>query len=125
MAAKPLVQAEVDVSRNLLRTHYRGTPSVADFKAGVSTIRDAVDQLKPGFTVLSDWSQIESMDLDCVPSITEIMDLARAKGAALIVRVLPRPEKDIGINILSVVHLRGSARTVTADNLEEAERLVH
>jgi hypothetical protein len=64
------------------------------------------------------------MELDTVPYIAEIMDLARAHGAALIVRVLPEASKDIGINILSATHLRGSARIVTADNLDEAERLI-
>jgi hypothetical protein len=92
---------------------------------GAAAIKAALLQMKPGFTILADWSKMEGMELDCVPYIAEIMDLARTQHAALIVRVLPPdPAKDIGINILSVVHLRGTARTVTADNLEEAERLI-
>jgi hypothetical protein len=124
MSAKTLIEAEVDVGRNLLRTRYTGRPTKSGFESGVALIGAALSQLKPGCTILADWSEIEGMELDCVPYIAEIMELARAHGAAMIVRVLPDPAKDIGINILSAVHLRGSARTVTADNLEEAERLI-
>lgn len=124
MNSKQLVEAHVDLERNLVRTRYSGCPTKSDMEAGAVTVRNALMQLKPGFTILADWSKIDGMELDCVPYITEIMDLAHAQGAALIVRVLPAPLKDIGINILSVIHLRGSARTVTADNLEEAERLI-
>ena len=124
MNAPPVVGAEVDVGRNLLRTRYAGHARKSDLEAGVTTIRAQMAQLKPGFTILADWSGIEGLELDCVPAIAEIMELARAHGAATVVRVLPDPARDIGINMLSVVHLRGTARTVTAENLEEAERLV-
>ena len=124
MNAKPLVEAEVDVSLNLLRTRFSGHPTKPDLEAGVATIRAALGQMRPGFTILADWSGIEGLELDSAPYIAEIMEMVRANHAALVVRVLPEPSKDIGINILSVVHLRGSARTVTAENLEEAERLI-
>jgi hypothetical protein len=124
MSLPPVVGAEVDVGRNLLRTRYAGHATKSDLEAGVSAIRTQMAQLKPGFTILADWSGIEGLALDCVPAIAEIMELARAHGAATVVRVLPDPARDIGINMLSVVHLRGTARTVTAENLEEAERLV-
>src|SRR5688500_14033622 len=125
MTEKSLLAADVDVDRNLLRTRYSGRPTKPDFEMGAAAIKAALLQMKPGFTILADWSKMEGMELDCLPYIAEIMDLARTQHAALIVRVLPPdPAKDIGINILSVVHLRGTARTVTADNLEEAERLI-
>jgi hypothetical protein len=125
MSSQPVVAAEVDLGRNLLRTRYAGHATKSDMEAGVTTVRAQMAQLKPGFTILADWSQIEGLELDCVPCIAEIMELARAHGASTVVRVLPEPARDIGINMLSVVHLRGTARTVTAGNLEEAERLVH
>jgi hypothetical protein len=50
------------------------------------------------------------------------MDLCRDHGIALIVRRLPDHTRDIGINILSMVHYRGKVRTVTVDTVEEAER---
>jgi hypothetical protein len=124
VTARPVVEAAVDVARNLLRTRYAGHLTTPDLEAGIAKLRAALVQLQPGFTVLADWSEVEMMELDTVPYIAEIMELARTHGAALIVRVLPESSKDIGINILSATHLRRSARIVTADNLEEAERLI-
>jgi hypothetical protein len=124
LATRPVVEAEFDVARNLLRTRYAGHPTTPDLELGVAKIRAALVQLKPGFTILADWSKVEGMELDSVPYIAEIMEMARTHRAALIVRVLPESSKDIGINILSATRLRGSARIVTADNLEEAERLI-
>ena len=124
MTARPVVEAEVERERNLLRTRYAGHLTALALEAGIDKIRAALVQLKPGCTILADWSKTEAMELDTVPYIAEIMEIARAHGAALIVRVLPEASKDIGINILSATHLRGAARIVTADNLEEAERLI-
>jgi hypothetical protein len=124
VTARPVVEAAVDVARNLLRTRYTGHPTTPDLEAGVAKIRAALRQLKPGFTILADWSKIEGMELDSVPYVAEIMEMARTHGVALIVRVLPEPSKDIGINILSATRLGGFARIVTADDLEEAERLI-
>lgn len=54
-------------------------------------------QLQPGFSVFADFSSIQSMDLDCVRPLTRIMDLCRAAGIEMIVRILPAPDRDIGI----------------------------
>ena len=119
-----VVEIRVEEACNLVRTRFVGHPTRRDLEAGVGRIRAALALLKPGFTVLADWSQIEGMDLDSVPAIAEIMEMARTHGAALIVRVLPESSRDIGLNILSATRLRGSVRTVTAENREEAERLI-
>lgn len=114
MSENQLIEAEVDLERNLIRSRYSGHPTKSDMESGAATLRAALMQMKPGFTILADWSKLEGMELDCAPYITEIMDVAHTQGAGLVVRVLPAP----------VHHLRGSARTVTADNLEHAERLI-
>jgi hypothetical protein len=124
MNTLPLVVAEADPGRNLLRTRYAGHATRANLEASVPVVRAQLEKLGPGCTVLADWSGIERMDLDCVPPIAAIMELALNHGASLVVRVLPESAKDIGINIISVIRLHGAARTVTADSLAEAERLV-
>jgi hypothetical protein len=42
----------------------------------------------------------------------------------LVVRVIPDPTKDIGLNILSVFHYRHRVRVVTCQTMEEAARLL-
>jgi hypothetical protein len=81
-------------------------------------------QMRTGFTVLVDLSGLENMALDCVPYLSKIMDLCKAQGVGLVVRVIPDPTKDIGLNILSLIHYRGKVRIVTCDTLAEAEKLM-
>ena len=44
-------------------------------------------------------------------------------GVAEVVRVIPDPQKDIGLNILSVFHYSRRVRIVTCESLAEAEEL--
>jgi hypothetical protein len=120
--APPIFEAKVDVAHNLVRTRYFGDITVAGMQDAVTKVEALLPSLKPGFSVFADLRDVASMGLDCVPQLTQIMDLCREHGIGMIVRRLPEPTRDIGINILSVVHYRGKVRTVTVDTVEEAEQ---
>lgn len=122
MATKPKFELQVDAAKNLATLRYFGHVTAADTQAAAAKIERVLPQLRSGFTVLTDLSELESMDLDCVPSLTKIMDLLRAKGVATVVRVVPDAAKDIGFNILSIIHLRRGVKIITCETLEEARR---
>jgi hypothetical protein len=122
MPAQPIFEARVDAARNIARTRYFGDITVVGMQDVVTRVEAMLANLKPGFSVFADFREVASMGLDCVPQLTQIMDLCREHGIGMIVRRLPEPTHDIGINILSVVHYRGKVRTVTVDTVEEAER---
>jgi hypothetical protein len=50
------------------------------------------------------------------------MDLCNKHGIEMVVRVIPDPQKDIGLNILSLFHYRRRVRIVTCKTLAEAMR---
>ncbi len=120
MEAKPIFEAEIDAPRNLLRTHYRGHMTEPRFREAFGHFEGLLSQLKPGFTILADMSELDLMELDCAPILGRIMDLCRASKVGTVVRVIPDPAKDIGVNILSIVHYRGKVPIATFDSLEEA-----
>jgi anti-anti-sigma regulatory factor len=120
--AKPPLNIELDVARNLLRKRFNGHVSAAQMKAGAEEMARVLPRLRPGFSMLVDLSGLDAMDIDCVPHLAKIMDLCKAKGVAQVVRVTPDPAKDIGFNILSVTHYRGKVRVLTCETLAEAER---
>jgi hypothetical protein len=62
------------------------------------------------------------MDLDCVPHLARIMDLSRARGVGTVVRIIPDRDKDIGFNILSIIHYRRDVQIITCETPAEAER---
>jgi anti-anti-sigma regulatory factor len=120
--AKPAVVIEVDVACNLVRVDFAGHVSAAEAKAGATEVERRLPQLRAGFSVLVDLTDLQSMDLDCVPHLAKIMDLFKAHGVGLVVRVDPDPAKDIGFNILSVIHYRGKVPVVVCNTIAEAAR---
>ena len=111
-----------DVSRNLIEVRYWGHVTTAEVKAISEEVMDLLPKMRQGFTFLGDLSKLESMDLDCVPYITKIMDACNAAGIGTVVRIIPDPRKDIGFNILSIIHYRRGVRIRTFQNSEEASR---
>lgn len=122
MPVKPTIEIQTVPGRNLARIRYFGRITGGEMKTAVARIESLLSELKPGFTVLTDLSGLESMDLDCVPHLTKIMDASRARGIGTVVRVVPDPDKDIGFNILSIIHYRRGVQIITCETLAEAER---
>jgi hypothetical protein len=122
MPDQPPVVIHSDPVKNFATMRYAGRVAVPDMQAALSEVERLLPQLRPGFTVLSDLSGLESMDLDCVPHLTKIMDVSRAHGVGTVVRVIPDSNKDIGFNILSIIHYRRGVQIITCENMTEAER---
>jgi hypothetical protein len=124
MPAPPAFDIIIDPDRNLVRTRFVGNITEAAMKQAVIEVEALLPQVKPGFSIFANLGQVESMDLDSARPLTQIMDLCRVRGVALIVRILPPKDRDIGINLLSIVHYRGRVRTVTVESVAEAERIL-
>lgn len=120
VAAHPF-DITLDASRNLLHIRFRGSVTAAAMAAYVGQVESLLSQLRPGFTILTDLSRLDSMELDCVRPLTKVMDLCRIRGVGTVVRVIPDPTKDIGFNILALTHYRRDVHIVTCATLAEAE----
>jgi hypothetical protein len=79
-----------------------------------------MNDLKPGFLLVTDLSNLESMEASCAPELGAIMDLCSAKGMLTVVRVIPDPNKDIGFDLISLFHLHPPVKTQTHESLAEA-----
>ena len=124
MTAAKMFTIHADPARNLARVCWIGRVTAAGAEGGKAEVERVLPQMKPGFTVLTDLSALESMDLECATTLAKIMDLCRAKGIGTVVRVVPDPTKDIGFNILSVIHYRRGVKIITCATLAEAERVL-
>jgi hypothetical protein len=109
-------------SRQLLLVQYFGRTQAAELHRGLADIQLLLEELPAGFGLLVDLSRSESMDLDCVPEIARMMELIGRAGVGTVVRVIPDPRKDIGLNILSVFHYPHHPRIITCQSLTEAGR---
>lgn len=119
-----MFQAQVDKAKNLLQVGYTGRVGPDETKRVADEVQRLLGELEPGFRLLTDLSGLEAMEMGCVPHIRKMMDVCNQKGVELVVRVVPDPHKDIGLNILSLFHYRRRVRIVTSENLEEAMKVL-
>ncbi len=119
---KPVVfTAELDSKRNVLRVSFYGVVTGALLEVQTACVSEALKRLQPGFLVVADLTELDRMDLDCAPALTAMMDLYVAAEVGRVIRVIPDPGKDIGLNILSITHYRGRVPIVTCETRAEAE----
>lgn len=110
-----------DRARNVVRLLFRGRLTGARLTPELSQLESALAQVRQGFSALADFVDVISIDLDCAPALARILDLCRDRGLGKLVRVLPDASKDIGLNILAAIHLRGQVPMATFGTLREAE----
>jgi hypothetical protein len=110
--------------QNLLRLSYRGTVTAAEAAECARAIEASLTTLRPKFRLFSDFSQLESMERGCASHIKRIMDLCNQQEIESVVRVIARPEQDIGLAIMSLFHYRPEVRIITCETVAEAEEIL-
>jgi anti-anti-sigma regulatory factor len=111
---------EVDPSKRLLIIRYAQRVSAEEVRQCREQARGLLKEMEPGFRLLADLSRLESMDTACAREIGAMMDLLAEKRVGTVVRVVPDPRKDIGLNILSLFHYGPEVRLMTCENLTAA-----
>src|ERR1700730_16184584 len=119
-----MVAIEADQRKNLLLVRYRGLIGSGEMQRGLDQIQAGLAKLESGFRVLADLTELQSMDVACAPFIEKAMDLCNKKGASTVVRVIPDPTRDIGMQIMSLFHYGGDVRIVTCETLDEARAIL-
>jgi hypothetical protein len=117
----PPFEIEADPGRPILRVYFRGVVTSRILEDSAERSDASIARMKPGFTVVVDLSDLERMDLDCVPQITRLMDLFRHAGVGRVCRVIPDRSKDIGFTVLSHTRYRGQVPFSTVTSIAEAE----
>ena len=111
---------ETDTTRQLLVLSVAGTVDLDEMREMVARVREKMDEIAPGFVALADFRWLESMATGAAPFIAEIMDMFVAKKVSAVVRVMPDPHRDIGLNILSPFHYGPDVRLMTFETLADA-----
>jgi len=116
--------ATTNKSRRLLFLHYIGTVSVAELERGYQEIKVLLVEFPNDFEMLADLSRLDFMDVACAEIIGQTMELMDQHGVEIVVRVIPDPAKDIGLNIISIFHYPNHPRIVTCQTLTEAAQVL-
>jgi anti-anti-sigma regulatory factor len=116
-----MFEVMLDKSANLLKVRYAAKVGAEEARECRERILSLLSELHPGFRMLTDLRELSAMDLACAPFIEQVMDACDDAGIRMVVRIIPDPRKDIGLNIMSLFHYRPGVRIVTCKTLEEAQ----
>ena len=119
----------VQLAREKLRGVFDGVVQGGDVQPDetvqcAEAIRQVIPSIQPGFQLLVDMTDLESMAIGCAPHIKELMDTCNAIGVRRIIRIIPNPKLDIGFQIMSYFHYRDDVHIVTCENLDQALALL-
>ena len=119
-----MFDVKLDKAKKLLTVVYSGRVVPEESKRCEQEIRRIVADEATVPNLLTDMIGLENMDVACGQDIARVMDLLDCKGVETVVRVIPDPRKDIGLNIMSLFHYRRGVRIVTCETMEEALRVL-
>jgi hypothetical protein len=108
--------------KRLLHVTYIGRIEPEELQYGLEDIKLLLVDLPPGIRLLADFSRLKFMAPACATEIGQAMEIIDRHGVELVVRVIPDPTKDIGMNILTIFHYAQRPRIVTCENMIEAAR---
>ncbi|HXT11136.1 MAG TPA: hypothetical protein VN873_06195 [Candidatus Angelobacter sp.] len=117
-----MFEVRIDKPKNLVTFFFSGRVTPDETSRMRTSLKAQLAQLKRGFSVLSDFSQLDFMDLACAPDVEFAMDACDKAGTSKVVRLIPDARKDIGFSIMSLFHYHRRIPIVTCETLAEAVR---
>jgi hypothetical protein len=115
-----MFSVEADDINRLIKISWSENVSAEEMRECAEQLPALTADMRPGFRLLSDLTGLQSMDPSGASYIGAMMDLFAAKQVGLVVRVIPDPHRDIGLNILSYFHYDSQVQVVTYRNLSDA-----
>jgi hypothetical protein len=117
--AMQVFEIEAQSATNRLWIHFRGRVSPQSLAEKSAEAEKHIASLARGFTVIADLSELDEMEIDCVPHVTHLMDAFLKAGVGQVIRVIPDASKDIGLTLLSLTHYRGRVPIRTIESRAE------
>lgn len=87
-------------------------------------VRLALTTLQSGFRLVVDLTELQSMEIACSPLIANIMEICNSAGVAEVVRIIPDPTRDIGLQIMSLFHYSSDVSIRTCASFVEASEMM-
>jgi hypothetical protein len=119
-----MFKVEADKAKNLLAVSYSQRVGPEEAERSALEAEKLLHDVQPGFILLTDLTGLEEMDPACAPYIQKAMDRFTDHGVKRVIRVIPDPSKDIGLNIMAMFHYRRDVQIATCDTLDQAMELL-
>ena len=115
---------KVDQRRNTLTISYGGQVSRDETRLCAEEVQLALTILQPGFRLIVDLTGLQLMEVACSPLIASIMEICDTAGVAEVVRIIPDPTRDIGLQIMSFFHYSSDVSIRTCASFAEASEML-
>jgi hypothetical protein len=115
-----MFSVETNNAERVIKISWSGQVNSEEMRRCAEEVGIAASKMPPGFRVLADMTHLESMDHTGAAYLGTVMDLCVARKVEHVVRVIPDPRKDIGLNIMSYFHYGSKVRVTVCDNLADA-----
>jgi hypothetical protein len=106
----------------LLYLTYIGHVRTEELRRGRENATELLADLPAGFRIIADYERMDRMDTEAAQELGKLMEEADRRGVETIVRVIPDPSKDIGLNILAMFHYKRQLPMVTCKTMAEAAK---
>jgi hypothetical protein len=115
-----MFSVETDRSKHLLVIGVAGHVNKQDVREAVEEVHKALEDVAPGFRVLTDFRWLESIRPSAIPHIAEMMKAIVDKQVGLVISVVSDPGKDVVLNVLSHFRYGSEVQIVTFEKLADA-----
>jgi hypothetical protein len=115
---------ELNQSRHTLTISYGGRVTADETRLCGDEVCLALTLLQPGFGLIVDLTDLQSMDFNCSPLIANIMEICNTAGVAEVLRIIPDPTRDIGLQIMSFFHYGHDVQIRTCTSFVDASEIL-
>ncbi len=114
------LKVDVDIHHNRLHFKFTGIATQKAMEGLYTDVRFCLADLKPGFDVISDYSECTLIHLNSIPALKKIMNFLIENGLGEIVRVL-QTDKITHKQLLNLATRVQGYKPIYVSNLDEAE----
>ena len=111
---------ETDRSKRLLVIGLAGHVNKQDVREAVEEVHKALEDVAPGFRVLTDFRWLESIRPSAAPHIAEMIKAIVDKQVGLVISVVSDPGKHVVLNVLSHFRYGSEVQIITFEKLADA-----
>lgn len=113
---------DIDRLKNRIHVTFAVSFDEVEAKALYHEIRDRLSELRPGFHILCDLSTLEDFKSEAKIHFRSVMDLCNEHGVDKVIRILPDPHENFGLNLMSYFHYSKQVKQITCKSLKEAQQ---
>ena len=116
--------ATTNKKKKLLHISYIGRVDAEEIRHELKEIPALLEELPNGFTLVMDLERLDSMSLPSGQEIGKLMELCDKSGIEKVIRVIPDKKKDIGLQILYLMHYKHPPPVFVCERMKDVARLL-